>query len=634
MTGALEAARSELERRLADHARRSGATPPTVCALGETDALRPEPPAAIARRALADVQLTAEAVLIGPWGGRAAAGGAAPGGAAGCGNCLAVRWQRLRGRAQRDALETGTATTGTGGWPLISDFGAAAVWAAYRLTSGDTRPADTGLRQVTAVDLATLRSSTVPLLAEPCCPYCGESTTEEHELRLLSRPREPGRSGEQRLRTPASYQLPVEALVNPVCGALGAGTLTDIGSPTIAPVAGAILMRTQSGLGEMTWSGKADSFRASRDLALLEGLERYAGTHRRYGAPPLVASYEALVRRGEHVLDPRDCGSYAPGTYADEPEISPFEPTRPIPWVWGYSLRGERPVLVPLRLAYYCEGTPDDAFVDDCSNGCAIGSCLEEAVLSGLLELIERDAFLLAWYADTPATAIDLDACGGDSIRGMLDRAHLQGYDLYAFDSRADLPIPVVTSLAVRRDGGPGTLSFAAAAAFDPAAAIEAALAETLTYLPQLPARVAARLPELTVMAADFSQVRELADHSALFGLPSMARHADGYLRPASVQAPRSLYADWQQRRPRSQDLRQDVLFCRDALVGAGFDVIAVDQTSPEQARLGLRTVRMLVPGLLPMDFGWSRQRALRLPRLHEALANGRSPREVPHPFS
>ncbi|MFD3453296.1 YcaO-like family protein [Streptomyces sp. NPDC058691] len=31
------------------------------------------------------------------------------------------------------------------------------------------------------------------------------------------------------------------------------------------------------------------------------------------------------------------------------------------------------------------------------SNGGAIGSCMEEAVLFGLLELIERDAFLLGW---------------------------------------------------------------------------------------------------------------------------------------------------------------------------------------------------------------------------------------------
>ena len=70
--------------------------------------------------------------------------------------------------------------------------------------------------------------------------------------------------------------------------------------------------------------------------------------------------------------------------------------------------------------------------------------------------------------------------------------------------------------------------------------------------------------------------------------------------------------------------------------------MIVVDQTTPEQLRSGLRTVCTLVPGLLPIDFGWNRQRALHMPRLRTAfrragwrstdLAEGEI-RRVPHPF-
>ncbi|MCM2430880.1 YcaO-like family protein [Streptomyces sp. RKAG337] len=84
------------------------------------------------------------------------------------------------------------------------------------------------------------------------------------------------------------------------------------------------------------------------------------------------------------------------------------------------------------------------------------------------------------------------------------------------------------------------------------------------------------------------------------------------------------------------------MVLCRDALVGAGFDVIVVDQTTPEQEQLGLRTVCTLGAGLLPIDFGWTRQRALNMPRLRSAfrraglrdtdLADGEL-RRVPHPF-
>src|SRR5690606_19402975 len=69
--------------------------------------------------------------------------------------------------------------------------------------------------------------------------------------------------------------------------------------------------------------------------------------------------------------------------------------------------------------------------------------------------------------------------------------------------------------------------------------------------------------------------------------------------------------------------LRDDVVAVVDELVTAGHDVIVVDQTSPEQERMGLRTVATVVPGLLPIDFGWNRQRALLMPRLRTALRRG-----------
>jgi ribosomal protein S12 methylthiotransferase accessory factor len=91
-----------------------------------------------------------------------------------------------------------------------------------------------------------------------------------------------------------------------------------------------------------------------------------------------------------------------------------------------------------------------------------------------------------------------------------------------------------------------------------------------------------------------------------------------------------------------SEDLREDLAACTAAVTGAGFDVVVVDQTMPEQRDLGLTTVSVLVPGLLPIDFGWSRQRALGMPRMRTALreaglrATDLTPAEfnpAPHPF-
>ncbi|MFI0938209.1 TOMM precursor leader peptide-binding protein [Streptomyces sp. NPDC021020] len=678
----LEAAAADLEARLTARAAAAGLPVPRVAAVGGHDLLRPEPPQAAAVRAAATVHLTADAVLVGPWGG-------APEHTA-CGCCLAIRWQRLRTRTEREALETGQARSAAGAWPVLPDWtvdAVAALCAAVRerATGGPNPPAPPGvsdpaigaaprsgdsapvaaaaanaapaqtrtpvvpgaaLPQVTRLDLETGQVSTVPLLADPLCPHAPHGAApggqpigaaDDFDGFPASRPK-PG-PDRYRLRGPGAYELPFAALANPVCGVLGAGTWSDVTSPTTAPVAGSVFMRGYAGLTDVTWSGQSHSFAASRDLAFLEGLERYAGTHRRARGGVVTDSYANL---GERALDPRDCGLYAPETYRDDPMIAPFDPERPIPWVQGWSLRDDRPVLVPARLVYYSAGTSADHFVFECSNGCATGSCLEEAVLFGLLELVERDAFLLGWYGNAPLTEIDLGACADPVLRAMTDRAALCGYDVHAFDNRIDLAVPVVTGLAVRRDGGPGTYAFAAGAAFDPETAIEAAVSEILTYLPHLPRQVAERPAELDAMADDFGLVRRLPDHAALFGLPRTAEYVRSYLEPPRVRTPGELYAEWEERRPRGLDLREDVRWLTAELAAAGCDVIVVDQTAPEQRAMGLRTVCTIAPRLLPIDFGWARQRALTMPRLLTAQRRGglraddlpaAAVRRVPHPF-
>ncbi|MGY3206130.1 TOMM precursor leader peptide-binding protein [Streptomyces sp. TE5632] len=597
-----------------------------------------------AQRPTALVHVSASAILLGPWGGD----GEAPA----CGRCLALRWQRLRSRSERNALETGGADgpRPAGAWPLLTghvhDTVAAlceALLHGPRPVPPAEHPADRALPQVTRLDLTNLTVRTYPLLADPMCPDCGPRVRPRaaDEVRPLApAPRPKPDPGTYRLRSAFAYPLPTDALANPVCGALGAGTWTDVTSSTTAPVAGSAFVRGYAGLHDVTWSGQENSFATSRRLAFLEGLERYAGTHRRGGSAPVIGSYDELK---SDAIDPAVCGLYSPETYRDDPSVEPFDPGRPIPWEWGWSLRDERAVLVPSRLVYYSIPLADDNFVFECSNGCAIGGCLEEAVLGGLLELVERDSFLNGWYGAARLPRIDLETVGSPTAVAMAERAALQGYDVHVLDNRIDLAIPAVTVVGVRRDGGPGTLSFAAAASLDPRSAVEGALSEVLSYIPHLARQTAERRDELEAMADDFFLVRHLKDHPQLYGLPRMAAYARDYLEPSEVRPFDEVYRGWESHgRPRTGDLRDDVAVVRDELVRAGHDVIVVDQTSPEQERMGLRTVSTVVPGLLPIDFGWNRQRALLMPRLRTALRRGghrdrdltdAEIRRAPHPF-
>lgn len=375
---------------------------------------------------------------------------------------------------------------------------------------------------------------------------------------------------------------------------------------------------------------------------MLEGLERYAGMRPRGKTVQVVSSLDVL---GDDALDPRECGLYPESFYRHDGRVLPFSPGRDIPWVWGFSLRDSRPVLVPEIVTYYHTSELEQRFVQECSNGCASGGSLVEAIYHGLMELVERDAFLLTWYGQVGLPEIDPQTSRRPQTRQLVDRLALCGYRARFFDARVTFPIPIVVAAAVRMDGHLGALCFGAGASIDPETALAAGLAEIATDAPKLRARTERDQVELRGMAGDFNKVVSLHDHPRLYGLPEMSRYAEFLLggRDAPVVPPGDLASLYREAPIQgSTDLLVDLERCVAAVTQAGFDVIVVDHTVPEQQDLGVRTVSVIVPGLLPIDFGWWRQRAPHMPRMRTALrAAGLADHELvaadlnpaPHPF-
>ena len=631
--------RAEVERYLAERLREDGGeVVPYVAVLGMEDLVATAPEAPGGSRMVLPVHLGGAAAVVGPL---RPAGPAEPP----CHHCVALRWQKLRPSYERDVLELGGTVRPVGASPFLTPFALEAIWELFaRLAAAPLGGADGDpFPFVHELRLDTLRLRRYPLIADSSCPVCSRprpDTPVEALPELVSR-RKRG-PGEYRLAPAADQDLPLAAFANPVCGMLGSAANPDLDSTTVSAVTGYLYVRRGWHLLDFFWSGHADAFDESAQLAVCEGLERHAGLLRSGVTGLVVDSYEHLA---EVALDPRECGLYSDEFY-DDPGPFPFtrfRPDQPLPWVWGRSLRDRRPVLVPERLVYYLGGTEAAGnFVQECSNGCAAGSCLEEAIFYGMLELIERDAFLLGWYGKVELPEIDPATCRSDEVRVTIDRIALQGYDVRLFDNRIDLPVPVVTAVATRRDGALGALCLASGASFDPDAAVRAALCEVAAYVPGFVSRTESQREQLEAMAADFYKVTDLHHHPLLFGLPEMAGHAEFLLAERERRPVQELYRDWERRRPRTLDLLDDLHHCRDLLVDAGFDVIAVEQTSPEQRAVGMRTACVIAPGLIPIDFGWARQRALRMPRMRTAFRRAGwreddlDPAElhlVPHPF-
>lgn len=582
----------------------------TVSALGTRDAFsEPALPADDAARSALPVHLYGRQVAVGPW---------PVAGRAGCGGCLRRRWQGVRSIALREGLELRGGTRESGPWPYRVPFAAQAVAALIaRLAAAPV--GDGPFPDVWLVDLGRLTVRRFPLVPEPDCPGCGTPlpvTAESAALEL--RPAPKYRPGISRVRPLDSYGLQVDAFANPHWGAVGSSVVCDVTSPTTSATVGCFSSRSGDYLRETFWGGHADTYHASTRIGLLEGLERFAGMRARGRALTLTASLDDL---GPDAVDPRETGLYTDDFHRANPWVPPFTEDRPIPWVWGWSLRDARPRPVPEVLAYYHKPGIEHRFVQESSNGCASGGSPEEAVLSGLMEVVERDAFLLAWHGMQPLPEIDPATSTDPHTMVMVERMALYGYRARFFDTRITFPVPVVTAVAERFDGGPARMCFGAGAALDPEAALAAALCEIATDSVQLPQRFRRDEAGYRAMARDFGKITSLHDHPLVYAVPEMGRHADFLLRRPTPPAPLDVAAlRWSRADGLGPDIRNDLLAAAGAVISAGFDVVVVDQTAPEQRALGLHTVKVLVPGLLPLDFGWTRQRARHLPRMRTAL--------------
>jgi ribosomal protein S12 methylthiotransferase accessory factor len=368
-------------------------------------------------------------------------------------------------------------------------------------------------------------------------------------------------------------------------------------------------------------TGVGFSFQASCATAILEALERTCGFLPRARRTVVYGSYEQLHT---HAINPQDFGLLSEPIVAErEPDLASlwraYRPDLPFHWVWGYSCKQGKPVLVPEQIAYY--GTHRrpgrQLFVAETSNGCAIGGSLEDAMVHGLCEVIERDAFFLTWYGRLPVPALDWRTTRDTDLLLAIERiTRMTGFTFHAFDCTTDLGVPVVLVLAVNaREEFPRVL-LGAGAHLDPDRALAAAFLEAAVVIPQNLHPSPATRERGKRLVADSSLIQTIDDHLLAGAMPEAFARFSFLLAERPVYSMQARFAAWYARQP-APDLTQDLRSLIEQVAGCGHDVIVVDQTSPELRAAQFWCVRVLAPGLIPLTFGHRFRRTRHLDRLY-----------------
>ncbi|MFL6555187.1 MAG: TOMM precursor leader peptide-binding protein, partial [Bacillus sp. (in: firmicutes)] len=278
--------------------------------------------------------------------------------------------------------------------------------------------------------------------------------------------------------------------------------------------------------GDEGTAGRTNSYEISELTAILEGLERYCGLEPRGKRTVVFDSFRNLKNKA---LNPIKVGVHAKEQYAQHGfPFQPFNPNRPINWVWGYSFLEERSILVPELLAYYSLGSRQHGFVYETSNGCALGGSLEEAIFYGIMEVVERDSFLMTWYAQLNLPRLDPSSADDQELQLMIERMRsVAGYDLYLYNSTMEHGIPSICAIAKNRKQKGVNLICAAGAHLDPVRAVKSAVHELAGMMLTLDEKLESNLEEYSRMLQDSSLVQQMDDHGMLYGMPQAEKRLD-----------------------------------------------------------------------------------------------------------
>jgi ribosomal protein S12 methylthiotransferase accessory factor len=224
-------------------------------------------------------------------------------------------------------------------------------------------------------------------------------------------------------------------------------------------------------------------------------------------------------------------------------------------------------------LYFFYTGGPAAAFIHADSNGCAAGNTIEEAIVQGFLELVERDSYAIWWYNRSQRSELDLSGFDDRYVRDLKAQLADTGRRLWVLDITSDLGIPSFVALSHAVQNGADFVEYGSGAHFDPRIALLRALTEVNQFLSigLMGARNAA--PSRRDGATPFY----LRDH------PYLTPNGHAPVRPDRDSTFGGL------------DKREQVMACVNLAKRHGLDFLVLDQTRPD---IEVPVVRVIVPGL------------------------------------
>jgi ribosomal protein S12 methylthiotransferase accessory factor len=329
----------------------------------------------------------------------------------------------------------------------------------------------------------------------------------------------------------------------------------------------------KAGLGSGSY-GKGSTAEQGEASALMEAIERYSGIFQ--GDEIRTTKRLKDFRAGEVIL-PNDVLLFSDAqlrrsqSLPDDAAPPAFDPSAKIEWSPVWSLRDKRFKYLPTSILYFSYGDPNQPSAD--SNGCAAGNTLEEAIVQGFLELVERDSYAIWWYNRLRLPEVDLSQFDDAYIRDLQAQLAETGRRIWMLDITSDLGIPSFVAVAHWTQNSREQVEFGSGSHFDARIAALRAMTELNQFL------------SIGLMGGGSGETSG-EDDAEPFRLQDFP-----YFTPnGKPVAPRDFNSKFGH-----LDKRDQAMACVNIAEKAGLDFLVLDQTRPD---IEVPVVRVIVPGL------------------------------------
>ena len=234
------------------------------------------------------------------------------------------------------------------------------------------------------------------------------------------------------------------------------------------PVYTAIRPTAQDGAISI-YGGKGITKDNAKASAIMEAFERYSAEKQDYDKT-IIGSADEISKKGDYI----DIESLNLPNDLKKDEIKSMK----LEWNMVYDLIDDKNYYIPSNAIFHPYIYQNSLFKSN-TNGLASGNILDEAILHGIFEVIERDAWSIFELTHKNYSQIDLNSIENELIIDTLAKFQSKGINIKLMDFTADIKVPTVAASAddtVTKDAGLLTLGLGTH--LDPEIAILRALTE------------------------------------------------------------------------------------------------------------------------------------------------------------